>query len=307
MPNTGLEIQVACALIWRDGEVLLSRRHQSAHQGGLWEFPGGKFETGEDPKTCLSRELEEELGIIPRNAYFMFQIPWDYGDKSIRLWVYEVVAFDGEPSGLEGQDVNWFSSDALRTLQFPKANDAIVRAIGLARVLRIYDPSLTHEPAVWATKTEYQCLLYFRGLTAGVQLETAVDAALTQGHQVILTLDQLPYFRAGCGVHLRKTDRVSDALAHLGKLNEPWPITAGIRDEKDIERQRGWPFDALLISPVLETPSHQGMQALGWERFSELAGKVGVPAYALGGITQDDLFTVTEHAGFGAAGIRGFQ
>ena len=48
-----------------------------------------------------------------------------------------------------------------------------------------------------------------------------------------------------------------------------------------------------------ETPSHQGMQALGWERFSELAGKVGVPAHALGGITQDDLSMVTEHAGFG--------
>ena len=38
MPNTGPEIQVACALIWRDGQILLSKRHQSAHQGGLWEF-----------------------------------------------------------------------------------------------------------------------------------------------------------------------------------------------------------------------------------------------------------------------------
>jgi len=305
MPNTGPEIQVACALIWHDGQILLSKRHQSAHQGGLWEFPGGKFEAGEDPKDCLNRELTEELGITPRESYFMFQIPWDYGDKSIRLWVYEVFEFEGEPKGLEGQDVNWFSSDALGSLQFPKANDAIVRAIGLPRIIRIYDPSLLQEPAIWATQTEYQCLLYFRGLTSGVELETAIDAGLTRGHQVILTLDQLPCFRTGCGVHLRKTDRVSDGLSHLEKLNDAWPITAGIRDEKDFEKQCTWPFDALLISPVRETPSHHGMPALGWDRFSELASQVGVPAYALGGMTHDDLPTVTNHCGFGVAGIHG--
>ena len=129
MPNTGPEIQVACALIWRDGQILLSKRHQSAHQGGLWEFPGGKFETGEDPRGCLNRELEEELGIRIRDAEFMFQIPFNYYDKAIRLWVYEVFAFDGEPQGLEGQAVQWFSADAVKTLQFPKANDAVVRAV----------------------------------------------------------------------------------------------------------------------------------------------------------------------------------
>ena len=307
MPNTGPKIQVACAIIWRDGQILLSKRHQNSHQGGLWEFPGGKFETGEDPKACLNRELEEELGIRIRDAEFMFQIPWDYGDKAIRLWVYEVFAFDGEPQGLEGQPVQWFSVGAVKTLQFPKANDAIVRAIGLPRMMRIYDPSLMLEPVMWGTQTENRCLLYFRGLLPDIELENAIDAALSRGHQLILTLDQLPCFRPGCGVHLRKTDPVSDALGQFEKLNEPWPITAGIRHERDIERQRMWPSDALLISPVRETPSHDDMQPLGWERFSELARKVGVPAYALGGMTRDDQSIVTEHAGFGIAGIRGFQ
>ncbi len=307
MPNIGPEIQVACALIWRDGQILLSKRHQSAHQGGLWEFPGGKFETGEDSRGCLNRELEEELGIRIRDAEFMFQIPFNYYDKAIRLWVYEVFAFDGEPQGLEGQAVQWFSADAVKTLQFPKANDAVVRAIGLPRMMRIYDPSLMLEPVIWGTQIENRCLLYFRRLLPGVELETAIDTALSRGHQVILTLDQLLCFRPGCGVHLRKTDRVSDALGQFEKLNEPWPITAGIRHERDIERQRMWPSDALLISPVRETPSHYDMEPLGWERFSELARKVGVPAYALGGMTRDDQSMVTKHAGFGVAGIRGFQ
>ena len=164
-----------------------------------------------------------------QDAEFMFQIPWDYGDKAIRLWVYEVFVFEGEPRGLEGQAVQWFSADAVKTLQFPKANDAIVRAIGLPRMMRIYDPSLMLEPVTWGTQIEYRCLLYFRGLLSGVELETAINAALSRGHQVILTLDQLLCFRFGCGVHLRKTDRVSDARGQLEQLNEPWPITAGIR------------------------------------------------------------------------------
>ena len=174
-------------------------------------------------------------------------------------------------------------------------------------MMRIYDPSLMLEPVIWGTQIEDRCLLYFRRLLPGVELETAIDAALSRGHQVILTLDQLLCFRPGCGVHLRKTDRVSDALGQFEKLNEPWPITAGIRHERDIERQRMWPSDALLISPVRETPSHDDMEPLGWERFSELARKVGVPAYALGGMTRDDQSLVTELAGFGVAGIRGFQ
>ena len=61
MPSIGPEIQVACALIWRNGQIVLSKRHAAAHQGGLWEFPGGKFEANENPIHCLQRELEEEL------------------------------------------------------------------------------------------------------------------------------------------------------------------------------------------------------------------------------------------------------
>ena len=96
--------------------------------------------------------------------------------------------------------MQWFSADAVKTLPISKANDAIVRAIGLPRMLRIYDSSLMVEPVMWGTQTETRCLLYFRGLPPGVELDTAIDAALSCGHQVILTLDQLLCFRSGCGV-----------------------------------------------------------------------------------------------------------
>lgn len=307
MPSTGPETQVACALIWRNEQILLSKRHKGTHLGGFWEFPGGKFESGEEPMTCLSRELKEELDIALVDASFMFQIPWNYGEKSVRLWVYEVLRFDGEPRGLEGQDVSWFPSEFLTELQFPRANDAIVRAVGLPRVTKILDPKFAREPKAWVGEMHDRSVLYLRGLPPGRDLEGAVGLAIGKGHKVILTLDQLTCFQEGCGVHLRKNDEIQDALESLKALDRPWPLTSGIRDESDIERQRDWPSDAVFISPVRQTSSHFGIPALGWNRFSELACDLGVPAYALGGMTNSDIEVVKRYWGFGVAGISGFQ
>ena len=208
-----------------------------------------------------------------RDASFMFQIPWIYGEKLVRLWVYEVSRFDGEPRGLEGQDVSWFPREFLKELQFPRANDAIVRAVGLPRITRILDAKLARDPKGWVTKTHDRSVLYLRGLPPGPDLEAAIDLAIGNGHQVILTLDQLTCFREGCGVHLRKSDGIQDALECLKALDRPWPLTSGIRDESDIERQRDWPSDAVFISPVRQTSSHFGIPALGWNRFSKLASR----------------------------------
>ena len=277
MPNTEPEIQVACALIWRDGQILLSKRHQSAHQGGLWEFPGGKFETGEDPKACLNRELEEELGIRMQDAEFMFQIPWDYGDKTNHSGCGKLFVFDlNAIQVLRVKRCNGFLQTLSRHFNFQKRMmRSFVRSV--CQGLRIYDPSLMVEPVIWGTQTEIgvSCISW---IAAGVELQAAIDAALGADHQVILTWISF-LFRFGCGVHC--SSRVSDARGQLEQLvNLANPV--GIRHEKDIERQRMWPSDALLISPVRETPSHDHMQPLEVERFSELARKVGVPAYALG-------------------------
>ncbi len=307
MPSTGPEIQVACALIWRNEQILLSKRHKGTHLGGLWEFPGGKFESGEEAMTCLSRELKEELDIALVDASFMFQIPWNYGEKSVRLWVYEVSRFDGEPRGLEGQDVSWFPSELLTELQFPRANGAIVRAVGLPRITKILDAKFAREPKTWVREMHDRSVLYLRGLPPGRDLEGAIGLAIGNGHRVILTLDQLNCFQEGCGVHLRKSDEIQDALECLEALDRPWPLTSGIRDESDIARQRDWPSDAVFISPVRQTTSHFGIPALGWNRFSELACDLGVPAYALGGMTKSDIEVVKRYWGFGVAGISGFQ
>ena len=83
------------------GEVLISRRHLDSHQGGLWEFPGGKLESGEDVQCALKRELEEELGITPLRCSPLKKILYHYSDKSVLLDVWIIPQFIGEPKGLE--------------------------------------------------------------------------------------------------------------------------------------------------------------------------------------------------------------
>ena len=307
MLNTAPEIHVACAIIWRNGKILLSKRHRSAHQGGLWEFPGGKFKAEEYPETCLIRELFEELGIIVQRTFYICQIPWDYGDQRIRLWVYEILEFEKNPIGRENQQIEWFDPKNLQALQFPEANDPIIRSIGLSRIARFYDSDFMIEPIVWASQFDQRSLLYFRGLPPGPDLQITIEKSLEFGHQVVLTVDQLSCYQCGCGVHLRKKDEIADALVALHGLQEPWPITSGIRNMHDIERQCSWPSDAIFISPVRETKSHTSSSGLGFRRFAELASKVGVPAYALGGMSPRDLGQVIDGYGFGVAGIREFQ
>lgn len=55
--------QVAAAIIYRDGNILITRRAPGEKLAGMWEFPGGKFEPGETPQSCIIRELREELGV----------------------------------------------------------------------------------------------------------------------------------------------------------------------------------------------------------------------------------------------------
>ena len=174
-------------------------------------------------------------------------------------------------------------------------------------ITKILDAKFAREPKTWVREMHDRSVLYLRGLPPGRDLEGAIGLAIGNGHQVILTLDQLNCFQEGCGVHLRKSDGIQEALECLKALDRPWPLTSGIRDESDIERQRDWPSDAVFISPVRQTSSHFGIPALGWNRFSELACDLGVPAYALGGMTKSDIEVVKRYWGFGVAGISEFQ
>ncbi len=120
-------IHVAVGVILNDNnEVLIAFRSPDKHQGGLWEFPGGKLEDGESVESALHRELQEELGLTPLSFKPFLKIEHDYGDKEVLLDIWEIREFRGEAKGMEGQIIKWLSLSELGNYQFPEANRSIV-------------------------------------------------------------------------------------------------------------------------------------------------------------------------------------
>lgn len=127
MPRT---IHVAAGVILNaNNEVLLALRPLDKHQGGLWEFPGGKVESDEPVAHALARELLEELDLNVLQAEPLLITEHDYGDKRVKLDVWVVRQFSGEPHGREGQIIRWWSIAEIAALEFPAANVPIVNAV----------------------------------------------------------------------------------------------------------------------------------------------------------------------------------
>ena len=124
-------IEVVAAAIFSScgDKIFIAKRPDSAHQGGLWEFPGGKKEEGETAQQALNRELEEELAINVKVSESLIKLQHEYSDKRIELDVYKVMSFDGEPFGAEGQETQWVYLSDIKNYEFPAANQAIIKAL----------------------------------------------------------------------------------------------------------------------------------------------------------------------------------
>ena len=123
-------VTVAVGILIDDaGRVLVARRAPEAHQGGLWEFPGGKVEAEETLLEALARELREELGVRVESTEPLLVLEHDYGDKQVRLDVHCVTRWSGQPRGLEGQPLAWQRPEQLRDWAFPTANRLILERL----------------------------------------------------------------------------------------------------------------------------------------------------------------------------------
>ncbi|NQZ09036.1 MAG: NUDIX domain-containing protein [Algicola sp.] len=127
-------IDVAAAIIEHQGKVLVARRKPGSHNGGLWEFPGGKIEPGETARQCLMRELEEELGIqsqigeaVGENIHYPEGKSEGKSDgKSIRLLAYKVRHTGGEIQLHDHDQIQWLTPDQLHTLNWLPADIPLV-------------------------------------------------------------------------------------------------------------------------------------------------------------------------------------
>ncbi len=129
-------IRVAVAVIINgNDQILISRRSAEQHQGNKWEFPGGKVEADESSQEALRREIKEELGIEVQASMHLTDIVHEYKtddpqqSKRVKLEVFKVREWLGEPKGMEGQPTRWVGREELANLEFPKANKAIIELL----------------------------------------------------------------------------------------------------------------------------------------------------------------------------------
>jgi 8-oxo-dGTP diphosphatase len=303
-------IHVAAAVIRdRRGHILIARRPDDKHQGGLWEFPGGKVEPGEPVADALARELHEELGIRVTSAAPLIRIPHHYPDKSVLLDVWEVDAFEGDAHGAEGQPIRWVAPEALDDYAFPAANAPIVTAARLPQRLLITGAA--------GAPVEYVERLS-KALDLGIKQVMLRAKQLDESAFANLYRQLLPLCRASgamLGVntsvaqanalsaeHLHLTSERLQRLSDRNEFGGRW-LSASCHNAEQMRQAEAKGVDFITLSPVLPTASHPGESALGWEAFAELTVECTLPVYALGGLGEADLSRAREQGAQGIAAI----
>ena len=290
------------------GRILIARRPEHLHQGGLWEFPGGKVAEHEDVITALRRELHEEVGIDIKHTKPLITIAHDYGDKQVWLDVHRVTAFQGQAHGKEGQPVKWVTLAELVHFNFPAANRGIINALLLPDRYMITGAFNTIDECVAKIERAVQQGVRLIQLRAKhlpekdyLLLAKQVLAVQAQGASVLLNtgVDIFTQTNAA-GLHLnsQRLMQMQQRPVMADKL-----LSASVHNEVELAHAKKIGVDFVVVSPVLTTRSHPDAIALGWERFAELVTLANCPVYALGGMCVADIPKAQCHGAQGIAGI----
>ncbi|WP_160288157.1 Nudix family hydrolase [Pseudomonas knackmussii] len=307
-------VHVAAAVIrGADGRVLIARRPDDKHQGGLWEFPGGKVEEGEPVQAALARELEEELGIRVQQARPLIRVAHDYPDKQVLLDVWEVSAFDGEPHGAEGQPLAWVSPRELPDYDFPAANRPIVQAARLPERYLITPDGLEPQEIVQGIRAAVASgvrLIQLRApnMYSPEYRDLAVDAVgLCAGKAQLMLKGPLEWLGdfPSAGWHL-----TAEQLRKYAPNGRPFPVdrllAASCHNAEELALASAMGVDFITLSPVQATESHPGEPALGWEAAQALIEGFNQPVFLLGGLGPQDVERAWQIGAQGVAGIRAF-
>ncbi|MEW8029438.1 MAG: Nudix family hydrolase [Candidatus Thiodiazotropha sp.] len=303
----------AAAILDSEARVLVTKRAAHLHQGGLWEFPGGKCEPGESIRQALARELKEELGIVPLECDPLIRIRHDYDDRDLLLEFFRVTRYRGEARGLEGQPLKWLLPREMEPSSFPVADRPVITALQLpSRYL------ITGEDGNQLDVFLQRLDMALHGGAGIVQLRAH---GLTDARYSELLSACLPRCRGqGIKLVINRPDRVVDwweeadgihltsrqLMGLVRRPTGPSLLGASCHNPDELERAEKLELDYALLSPVEPTRSHPQTPALGWRRFTEWVDRVNIPVYALGGMQSGSLRQAKLAGAQGIAGISTF-
>jgi 8-oxo-dGTP diphosphatase len=302
-------LQVAVGVVKNpEGEILISLRHAELHQGGLWEFPGGKVEASETAESALARELKEELNIDVTAASPLITIRHRYPDRFVQLNVFLVEQFSGEAKSLEGQPFKWVAPTELDQHKFPAANQPIITAAKLPPYYAILDDAdedllLPNLQKILSRDIKLiQARLKNLSPSAVAKFIEQACPLCKQQQAVLLINSAVGYSAEVDGIHLTSRDLM--ALTTRPE-NIKW-LAASCHNLEQLRHAQNIGVDFVVLAPVLATQTHPDAATLGWEQFAELVAEVNLPVYALGGMTTSSLITARQCGGQGIAAIRAF-
>lgn len=311
----GTRVDVAAGVLQLpDGRYLLAERPAHKLLGGYLEFPGGKLEAGETPEAALAREFEEELGVTVAAIRSLVQFSHAYPEQLIRVFMFRVVEWRGEPCGREGQRLVYAAPDALRDLPLLPANKPILSALELPQTLMVTPRLAGGNDTDFLERFEH----VLRERRPGGAIVRLMDEG-ARGHGPLLQELAACAEREGCPLFLN-AGGVCDLppgfsglhlpAAVLNKLDarpgQAGYVGASVHTAAEAGKAGELGLDYVIAGSVRETPSHPGRESLGWQGFDALVRAAGIPVYAIGGMTPDDLDTVRQHWGQGIAAIRAF-
>lgn len=129
--------EVAAGILWNGSEVLIARRQDEDHQGGRWEFPGGKRHAGEAIEACLRREMLEEVGLHVTVGPLWRALTHVYPDRAVTLYFHFCAAVSGTPRPIECSEIRWVRPEALGELDFVEGDLPILPDLARDLIARI--------------------------------------------------------------------------------------------------------------------------------------------------------------------------
>ena len=308
-----MTVEVAAAILLRDGKFLLAQRPQGKVYAGYWEFPGGKVEAGESLREALQRELHEELGIVIDAASPWLSREFSYPHADVRIKFFRVSAWHGEIAPSEHSGLVWVKIGAPPPVApVLPANGPILGALELPAVYALTDAAangiaaeLTHMEKALAGGLR---LVQVRDKTLPPRerrrfAEAAMKLAGPYAARVLVNDDEDLARAVGAhGVHL--------SSAKLMQIDRRPPfacVAASCHTAPELARAMALGLDFVVLGPVLPTPGPAQASGIGWDEFAHRVERAPLPVFALGGMQRGMLATAQENGAHGIALLRGWR
>lgn len=120
---------VVAALIWEGDRFMACQRPAHKTRGLLWEFVGGKVESGESKEEALIRECKEELGVTVRVKDVFMEVLHEYPDMTVNLTLFNAEIAEGTPQKLEHNDIKWITRKEIKNYNFCPADVDILKKL----------------------------------------------------------------------------------------------------------------------------------------------------------------------------------